>query len=126
MKENLDIFKLFKNKDQLTKIEVYPVVLVENDPYEHSTDKTLLNPICVKGLVRDLSFGKLVWELQGLRDTGTKEIIISRRYKELFKNCGKIIISDEEYETYKDASGKSLQFIERKDYLLILLSKKNG
>jgi hypothetical protein len=126
MKENINIFELFKNQNKLTKIIIYPVILVENDPYEHTMNSTLLNPVCVKGLVRDISMGKAIWELAGIRDIGTKELIVERRYKDLFKNSGKITINDDEYLTYKDAAGKSLQFIEKQDYLLILLEKKNG
>jgi len=125
MKENISIFELFKTQNKLTKIIIYPVVLVENDPYEHSTDKTLLNPVCVKGLVREVSFGKMIWELQGLKSIGTKEIVVERRYENLFKNCGKIIIDNEEYSVYRDAYGKSLQIIKKNDYLLILLDKIN-
>lgn len=120
----IDIFQIFQNWGELFTMKVYQATETQVDPFEKNTEKTFLNPIPIKCLIRDYSFGALQWKLEGLHEVGAKEVLCETRYKTLLEKCHKITIDDNEYGVYQDGNSKRFQIIERKDYLVILLDRK--
>jgi len=75
------------------------------DPYEKNYTYSNLNPLCVRGYVREISPNSLVWRQMGYEETGAVEILCEDRYENYFKYCNKITIDSVEYEVFKNASG---------------------
>ena len=82
-------------KENSTKIYIYfstATVGDDFDPYEQNYTYTNLNPLVIKGYVRDISPEALVWKQYGLREMGAKEIICDKRYRNWFEKCNLSLI----------------------------------
>jgi len=95
-------------KENSTKIYIYFSIATAGDdfdPYEQNYTYTNLNPLVIKGYVRDISPEALVWKQYGLREMGAKEIICDKRYRNWFEKCNKIEINGEKFQVFKEGVG---------------------
>jgi len=107
-KKNSFINNLLSSKELSTKIKLFfstRTIGEDFDSYEKNYTYNNLNPITIRGYVRDLRPESLVWRQYGLSETGAKEIICADKYIEWFKNCNKIEIDNDSYQTYKENVG---------------------
>jgi hypothetical protein len=82
------------------------------DPYENNYSYTNLNPITIKGYVRDISPDALIWKQYGLSEIGAKEILCDNKYVSWFKLCNKVEIDSDTYQVYKEAQGNRFMITE--------------
>jgi len=114
-------------KENSTKIYIYfstATVGDDFDPYEQNYTYTNLNPLVIKGYVRDISPEALVWKQYGLREMGAKEIICDKRYRNWFEKCNKIEINGEKFQVFKEASGNRCIIQERPFNLIRIVINK--
>lgn len=123
MDKRIDIFSILKNEGKLSKILIYSAKDTEDDPYEHTTTKTFLNPIAIDALVRDLTPESLVWKYFGQIPMGSKEIICEKKYIDTLKTADKIKIGTEYYNVRKDDS-KGWKIQTRQDYIIVVAELK--
>jgi len=119
----VDIFNLLKNEGQLSTLYVYPSTQVENDPYEHTKTDVFMNPLPIKGLIRQVSFEALHWKYYGQIPVGSIEVIAEKKYLTLFRTANKIKYGNDYYSTWKDDS-QGFAILERPDYVVVVLAKK--
>jgi hypothetical protein len=123
MDRRIDIFNLLKNEGQLSTLYVYPATQVENDPYEHTKTDVFMNPLPIKGLIRQVSFEALHWKYYGQIPVGSIEVIAEKKYLTLFRTANKIKYVNDYYSTWKDDS-QGFAILERPDYVVVILAKK--
>jgi len=107
-KRNLELSKLLENADFSTKIKMYFSTKSygdDYDPYENNYTLTDLNPIAIKGYVREIDSESLVWRKMGTKEMGAKEIICEGKYAERFRIASRIVIDGDNYEVYREAVG---------------------
>jgi hypothetical protein len=119
----IDIFNLLKNEGQLSTLQVYQAREVVDDPYEKTKTLTNMNPLPIKGLVRQVSFEALHWKYYGQIPVGSIEVIAEKKYLTLFRTADKIKYHEEYFKCYKDDS-QGFAIIERPDYVVVILAKK--
>jgi len=119
----IDIFSLLKNEGKLSKVLVYSAKDTEDDPYEHTSTKTFLNPIAIDALVRDITPESLVWKYFGQIPMGSKEIICEKRHIDTLKTADKIKIGTDYYSVRKDDS-KGWKIQTRQDYIIVVAELK--
>jgi len=122
--KRIDIFKILKQEGKLEKVLIYPAIIQETDPYEHTTSTSFLNPISIDALVRQISTEALAWKYYGLIPTESKEICCEKKWKDTIKLASKIQIGNQTYKCYHDDQ-KGFGIIERQDYLVVILERKN-
>lgn len=129
MKENEEIIKILENDEYTTKISLFFASASYDESYDRYEDnKTLtnLNPITIKGYVRDLSSEKLYWKQFGKVEGGGKEVICKAKYADLFRNANRIEIDGDEYSCYKDATGENATITKRQFGIIrVTLIKKD-
>ena len=116
MKENDDIVRILESDEYTTKIKLFFATqsyAEDYDPYEKNTTLTNLNPITIKGYVRDISPEKLYWKQYGKVEGGGKEVICKAKYADLFRNANKIVIDGDEYSCYKEGVGGNAGIVKR-------------
>jgi hypothetical protein len=127
-KKNLELDRLLKQSGIATNISIYfasKVAGEEYDPYEQNYTDSYLNPVTVKGYVRDITPEALVWKQYGLTESGAKEFICSDKYEDWFKKASKIVINGDEYSLYKQGLGTRVLITHRPQKILrIVLFKK--
>lgn len=124
MKNNIDIFNLYAdNVGDLKNVVCYPSTSPTVDPYEHNTTQSFLNPITIQGILVSISFGGLKYKYYGQMSVGAKQLLCDKKYKKIILNSEKIEIDGETYGVYADAD-KNLQYLERIDYLVVILERK--
>lgn len=123
--ENIDIFKIFENQGIIKIVYVYPQQTRIADPYEKNTISTELNPLPIKAVVNDISFSGLRYKYYGNIPAGSKQILCDIEHKNLLLSAAKIKIDNIEYSVYKDAD-KNFQMLERQNYLVVVVERKNG
>lgn len=123
MEKRIDIFNLLKNEGQLVTLHVYSAKETENDPYEHTKTITYLNPLPIKGLIRQVSFEALHWKYYGQIPVGSIEVIAEKKYLTLFRTADKIKYKDDFFKTWKEEA-KGFAILERPDYVIVILAKK--
>jgi hypothetical protein len=121
--KRIDLFNLFRNEGILSTLYVYPATEVQIDPYEKNTEKNYLNPLPIKGLIRQVSFEALHWKYYGQIPVGSIEVIAEKKYLTLLRTADKIKYSDKYFKCYKDDSN-GFAILERPDYVVIILEKK--
>lgn len=94
------------------------------DGYENNLTFSNLNPITIKGYVRNLSPETAFWKQYGLHQAGMMEIICEAKYSQHFKLCNKIVIDDTTYQVYKDGGGTRTMITERPMNLLRVVVSK--
>lgn len=116
MKTNDNINKILEDDNYCTKIFIYVATesYDENyDRFENNKVRTNLNPITIKGYVRDISPEKLYWKQYGKVEGGGKEVICKAKYADLFRNANKIVIDGDEYSCYKEGVGGNAGIVKR-------------
>jgi hypothetical protein len=124
MENRINIFNLFKNEGKLSTLYVYQSREVENDPYEHTKTLTYMNPLPIKGLIRQISWESLRWKYTGLLPSKSIEVIAEKKYETLFQTADKIKYGDDFYSCWKDDS-KNFMILKRPDYIICILGLKN-
>ena len=119
----VNIFDIFNSQGELSTILVYPAITLVDDPYEKTTSTSYLNPLPIKGIVSEITFGGLKYKYYGQLPTGSKHVICELRYKQTLLAASKVTIDAQEYSAYKDADG-AFQVKEHSDYLVVILRKK--
>ena len=125
MDNRVDIFQILRQQGKLTKVLVYPATETVDDPFEKTTTKSFLNPIAIDALVKDISQEGLRWKFFGTLQSGSKQVIVEKKYKETFKTADKIKIGTDYYKTWKDDL-KSFGIISRENYIVVILEAKNS
>lgn len=123
MEKRIDLFNMFKNEGQLETLYVYAAREVVDDPYEQTKTKVFSNPLPIKGLIRQVSTEALHWKYYGQLPMGSIEVIAEKRYLTLFRTADKIKRGDDYFKCWKDDS-KGFAIIERQDYVVVILAKK--
>jgi hypothetical protein len=124
MEKRINLFNLLRNEGQLKTLYVYAAQEVETDPYEHTKDLVMANPLPVKGLIRQVSWESLKWKYPGLIPSKSIEVIVEKKYLTHFKTADKIKYEDNFYSCCKDDS-KNFMIMERSDYIVAILGLKN-
>jgi hypothetical protein len=124
MEKRINLFNLLRNEGQLKTLYVYAAQEVETDPYEHTKDLVMANPLPVKGLVRQVSFEALHWKYYGQLPIGSIEVIAEKKYLTHFRTADRIKYNDEYYKCWKD-DAKGFAILERQDYIILILAKKS-
>jgi len=88
-------------KEQSRYIRIFMGTETETDPYEHTVEEILLNPVPVKAIVTDISPASSQWKMPGIISEKTKQIIIKKKYEEILKMSRKIKIDDDYYYGWK-------------------------
>lgn len=123
MKNQIDLFTILKNEELLKTLYVYSTYERVDDPYEQTRTRVYLNPLTIKGLIRQISPEALHWKYYGQIPSGSIEIIAEKKYKTLFKTAQKIKYNDEHFSCWK-SEAKGFAIIEKSDYLVVILAKK--
>ena len=113
---------LFREQSQYIKIFVGTETVV--DPYEHTTEETLLNSIPIKAIVTDLTFAKIQYAMPGIVTDKAKEIIIRKKDRPKLEMSRKIQIGSEFYEGWKTNS--KMQIREEGDYCRVYIYIKKS
>jgi len=99
---------IFKDNSVSSKIYIYFASQQagdDYDPFEKRLTATNLNPIVIKGYIREINPEALVWKQYGLANIGAKEILCDDKYESYFRNCQKIVIDNIEYQVFKEGVG---------------------
>ncbi len=122
MKKIDQVQLLLKNREFTKKVLLYfstKIAGTDYDPYEKNYTYNNLNPICIFGIVSQISPEALVWKQYGLSQIGAIEIIWSGRYKTWFEQCARVEVDTLKYEVYRDATGTRAIIQSRVNGLLI-------
>lgn len=123
MNNRINLFNLLKNEGKLETLHVYASREIQIDPYEKNKTNLYMNPLPIKGLIRQVSAEALHWKYYGQIPIGSIEVIAEKKYLTLFRTADKIKYGDNFYKCYKDDS-KGFVILERQDYVIIILAKK--
>lgn len=110
-KKNIELTKILKSREFSTDIKLYfstRTVGDDFDPEEKNYTYTNLNPITIKGYVRDIKMEALVWKQYGLSEVGAKEVLVEDKYADWFRKCNKVVIDGDDFTVYKEATGNRL------------------
>jgi hypothetical protein len=119
----INIFNIFKNEGILSTLYVYQAQKVLLDPYEKNKEVKFMNPLPIKGIIRQVSFEALHWKYYGQIPVGSIEIIAEKKYLTLFRTADKISYNGNYFSTWKEDS-KGFAILERTDYVVVILAKK--
>jgi len=122
--KRIDLFNLLKNEGKLVTLHVYSAKETQDDPYEKNKSLTYLNPLPIKGLIRQVSWESLKWKYPGLIPNGSIEVIAEKKYETLFQTADKIKYKDNYYSCWKDDS-QNFMIMKRPDYIVVILGLKN-
>ena len=129
MKKNTFIEKKLKDSEFTTKIYLYMSSTTagdDYDPYEANYTYSNLNPLTVKGYVRELTPETAFYKQYGLHQSGMKEIICKDRWRNAFERCNKIEIDDIEYQPFKSGTGGKTLITKRPHHLIrVVVSRKD-
>lgn len=107
-KRNKDISGLLEDANFSTKIKIYFAFKnagSDFDPYEKNYTLTDLNPITIRGYVREIKTESLVWSQYGLSEIGAKEILVDSKYVQWFRDAARIEIDGDNFQVYKEGVG---------------------
>lgn len=124
MEKRLDLFNIFKNEGQLETLYVYQSTETIDDPYEKTSTKTYMNPLPIKGIIRQVSWESLKWKYPGLIPNGSIEVIAEKKYETLFQTADRIKYKDDYYKCWKDDS-QNFMIMKRLGYVVVILGLKN-
>ena len=99
---------IYKNNEVSSKIYIYFATKMagdDYDPYEQKMATYNLNPIVIKGYVREINPEALVWKQYGLANIGAKEVLCDAKYDSYFRNCTKITIDSIDYQVFREGAG---------------------
>jgi len=121
--KRINIFNLLKNEGTLSTLLVYHAREVVSDPYEKNKTLTYMNPLPIKALIRQISFEALHWKYYGQIPVGSIEVIAEKKYLTQIKTADKIKYGENYYTCYKNDSN-GFAILERTDYVVVILAKK--
>jgi len=128
MKKINRIYNLIEDKQFRTKAKLYfstKTAGADFDPYEENYTTSNLNPVIVKGYVKQLTVTSLVWKNYGLKEQGAIEFFCREKYRNWFENCNRILINDEDYEVFKEGTGGKCIITSRPFQIIkVILQKK--
>lgn len=127
MRKNFVINNILRKPEFATKIRLFFSSAAPGDfydSYENNLTFSNLNPITIKGYVRNLSPETAFWKQYGLHEAGMMEILCEAKYSDYFKRCNKISIGDSNYQVYKDGGGTRTMITERPMNLLRVVVSK--
>jgi len=124
MDKRIDLFNYFRNEGLLKNIAVYAAKETILDPYEKNESKVYSNPLTIKALVRQVSYESLHWKYYGQLPVGSIELITEKKNKTLLRTAEKIIYDGVEFKCWKDEA-KGFAILEREDYIIVVLAKKD-
>ena len=102
-------------------IKVYIGKEIRTDPYEHTVEVTLLNPISIKGIVTDFTSTQSQWKMPGVITDKSKEIIVEKKYRNLLEMSQKIQIDgDNDYYNGWKVNGR-MQIREEGNYIRVYI-----
>jgi len=115
--------ELFREQSQ--RIKIYLAVPSQDDPYEKNDTLSELPSLPISAIVTDLSFSKIQWSMPAVLTDSAKEIIIEKKYKNLFEQAYKIEIDGVLFDAWK-TNGKTQYKVEQ-NYLraYIFIKKEN-
>ena len=121
--------EIYKNNEVSSKIYLYFASKMagdDYDPYEKNKIGVNLNPIVIKGYVREINPEALVWKQYGLSNIGAKEVLCDAKYDSYFRNCTKIKIDNIEYQVFKEGAGNKA-IIQQRPYqtMRVVISRNN-
>ena len=123
MDKRIDFFALFKNEGKIATLQVYPAKSSLVDSFEGNSTLTYMNPIPVKGLIRQVGFEALHWKYYGEIPVGSIELITCTKNLTLLKTAGKIKYGDNYFKTW-ESDAKGFAILERPDYIIVVLAQK--
>ena len=82
-------------------IKIYIAHETETDPFEHTVEETLINPIPIRAIVTDLSNTKIQYAMPGIVTDKSKEIIIKKIHKGLLEMSQKIYVDGDYFEGWR-------------------------
>lgn len=106
------------------KVYIYFATKTLVDEYEGNYTYTNLNPKVIQAYITQISPEALVWRQYGLAEQGAKELLCEEKYKEWFKNATRITIDGDEYECFKDGTGKRALIQERPFKMIRVVLKR--
>ena len=121
--------KLLKDRSLTTKVQIFLSSKSAGDDYDEYEDNYTfanLNPITIRAYVTDIAPETAFWKQYGLHQDGIKEILAEKRYKTAFENANKIIISDVEYQVFKEGTGGKTTIVERPGGLIRVTVSRQG
>ena len=123
------INKLLKNTEHSTKIYLYFATKTAGDdfdPYENNYTFSNLNPIIIKGYVRELTSESAFYKQYGLHQSGMKQILCDSRWRSALENANKIVIDSITYQTFKAGTGNKTLITKRPHQMLrVVVSRKD-
>ena len=129
MKKLTTVIDTIRDNQFTTKIQIFMSTKAggdDYDPYEAKFTFTNLNPITIKGYVRQISIESLIYKEYGLHQVGAVEVICEAKYKNYFLNSNKIVINDVTYQVFKEGVGNRVLIQERPYNLLRVILNRNG
>ena len=126
-KEIVVIHELLRDIDFTEKIRLYfstKFAGEDYDNYENNYTESYLNPIVIRGLVRNISPEALVWKQYGLSEIGSIEIIVNAKYKSWFTNVAKIEVNGDFYTVFKSGTGLRSIIQDRPNKIIRVILKK--
>ena len=94
------------------------------DSEEKNYTYTDLNPVAIRGYIREIKPESLVWRQIGLIETGAVEIICDYKYAEWFKQANKVEINGDEFQVYKSNVGNRVLITKQPFNLAKIVLKK--
>jgi len=119
-----EFFRNLKNENKLKTLYAYASTETIVDPYEKNRENLFQNPLPIKALIRQISQEALRWKYYAQLPSGSIEVIAEKKYKTLFRTADKIKFEEEYYKCWRDDS-KGFAILEREDYIIVVLAKKN-
>ena len=116
-----EVTNLLKHTNFSTKISIFMSTKTAGDDYDEYEDNytySNLNPIIVKGYVREVSPEALVYKQYGMQNMGAKEILCDSKYKNLFENCNLIEIDSDKYMVFKEGTNNRTLISDRPNKLI--------
>jgi hypothetical protein len=121
--KRIDIFKLLKNEDKLTKVLVYIAQETIADPYEKNKTLNYIQPVAIDALVQQITPSSLRWKYWGQLPQESIQIICELRHENTLIAADKIEVNNKLYKVYKDDSS-GFGILKRIDYLIVVLQRK--
>ena len=127
MKKFIPFYNVLRDYDIATNIQIYMSTSVAGDDYDSfGNNYTLsnLNPITVRGYVRELSPETAFWKQYGMYQAGMVEIICPDTFEQHFKLASRIVINNIDYQVFKEGTGNKVMVTRRPGQLLrVVLSR---
>lgn len=120
MKNQFRLDALINKSEHKQKIQLYFATKTPDDDfdnYERNYTLTYMNPVTIYGIVTEISPTTLVWKSYGLSEFGSVQVLCDSKYEEWFRNCHKVVIEENTYNVFKEATGNVL--IQKRPYNMI-------